>query len=123
MTNPRKIKRDRLGTIQGQESINQIEHVADAGARLVYQGCLIPGDILTSDASAAAVLVKAGTILRIQVGSDTYVAFGGAALVAVDVNTTPGLKLPAGYHIVVATDDYMRTSANPTRVEMVRPQI
>lgn len=115
----RAIKRARLDAIQGQETINQIEHVASAGARLVYQGALVPGDVLTNDFAAAAVLVGVANILRIQVAGDTYIAFGDDTLAAVTAATSPALKLPAGYHIVVATDLWMRSSGPLTRVEVV----
>lgn len=119
-----KMKRNRVDQIRGQETINQVEHVASAGAKLVMGGVLVPGDVLTEDPATAPVKVLAGSILRLQVAADTFVAFGDDPAAAplngpVGAATSPGLKLPAGYHLVVATGDFMRTSATPTRTEVV----
>jgi hypothetical protein len=113
-----KTNRTKAGT-RGQEVRDQVEHIDSAGAKLVYQGCLVPGQVITDDTSSAARLVGAGSILRIQVGADTYVAFGDDQLGAVTASTSPGLKLPAGYHTVIATSDWIRTSAALTRLEVV----
>lgn len=119
-----KMKRNRLDRIRGQETIHQIEHVASAGAKLVMSGALVPGDVMTDDPSAAPVKVLAGSILRIQVAADTYIAFGDEPAEAplngvIDATTTPAIKLPAGYAIVIATGDFMKTSSAPTRVEVI----
>lgn len=111
--------KNRMKSVRGQEIINQIEHVDQAGARLVMGGVLVPGDVITADVSVASVLVGVGSILRIQVGADTYVAFGDDTLGAVSITTTPAIKLPAGYHLVVATDDFIRASASFTRLEVI----
>lgn len=115
-----KLKRMRLDNITGQETKTQIEHVSSAGAKLVMGNALVAGIVVTDDVSAAGVLVDTGSILRIQTSADTYVAFGTSpAMSAVDVNTSPAIKLPAGYHIVVATDDFIRASAAFTRLEVI----
>ena len=59
--------------------------------------------------------------LKLEIGADTYVAFsdintGGAVTVA----TSPAIKLDAGYHNVVCACKYVRTSANPSRVELLK---
>lgn len=133
MLDLQKIKRARLDVIQGQETIQQIEHIASAGAKLVMSGALVAGEVLSaSDLTAAAasggVKVIVGSVLRIQVSADTYVQFSNIdndttdspLTSAPDATTSPALKLPSGYHIVVATGDFMRCSASPTRVEVVR---
>jgi len=117
----RAIKRARLDQIRGQETINQVEHVASAGAKLVYTNCLVPGTVITADISAAPVLVEPGSILRIQTAGDTYIAFSADdSLGAVSSSTSPGLKLPVGYHVVIATDNFIRASAAVTRLEVVK---
>ena len=132
MINSRDIKRARLDNVQGQESINQIEHVASAGAKLVMSGALVPGDVLgstalTASAADGGVKVGMGNILRIQVGADTFVQFSNIdqdaddspLTTAPDATTSPALKISSGYNIVVATGNFMRCSTAPTRVEIV----
>ena len=113
------LKRSRMGIIQGSESIHQIEHVHAAGAKMVVSGILVAGTVVTTDTSAAPVRVGIGSILRIKVSADTYVAFDDEALLGVvSVTTTPALLLPAGFHLVVATGYFMRTSAVLDRLEI-----
>jgi hypothetical protein len=119
-----KIKRARLTQLRGQETVNQVEHIDSAGAKLVMGGVLVAGDVMTADPSAAPVKVLAGSILRIQVSADTYVAFGDDPTAsplsgAISSSTSPAIKLPAGYHLVVATGDFVRMSAAPTRCEII----
>lgn len=118
------MKRARLKAVQGQETVNQVEHIRQAGAKLVMDGVLVPGDVVAADTSAAGVLVKAGSICRIQVTADTYVAFGPDSIAAVTSSTTPALKLVGvagrdGVYMVVATDDFIRSSAALTRLEVL----
>lgn len=116
----RKIRANRQKEQIGRETINQVEHVRSAGARLVMSGALVAGDVVTDDVSAAGVFVGAGSILRIEATADTYVAFGNsAAMAAVDSSTSPAIKLPADYSLVVATDDFVRASAAFTRLEVI----
>ncbi len=119
-----KVKRNRLKTIQGQETVNQIEHMKSAGAKLVMSGILVPGRVSTADTTAAGVLVRAGSVCRIQTSGDTYVAFGAAdTMAAVTASTSPGLKLVgAGVFLVVATDDFIRTDIALTRLEILDPE-
>ena len=113
------LKRSRMGIIQGQESIHQVEHVHAAGAKLVMSGVLVPGVVVTTDTSAAPVKVGIGSILRIKVSADTYVAFDDDALLGVvSVTTSPALLLPAGIHLVVASGHFMRTSVLLDRLEV-----
>jgi len=126
MVDLQKTKRNRMTQVRGQEVTNQIEHVDSAGAKLTLGGVLVAGTVIpaATDLSTTPTLVKTGTLLRIQVAADTYVAFGDEPAAAplsgtIDATTSPALKLPAGYHLVVATGDFIKTSANPTRVEMI----
>lgn len=136
MIDQRKIKRARLDNIVGQETISQMEHVGSAGAKLVMSGALVPGRILdaagiTAATASGGVLVGVGNILRIQVAGDTFIQFSNIdqdaddspLTSAPDANTSPALKVPVAapgpYHIVVATGNFMRCSAAPTRVEII----
>lgn len=120
-----KIKRNRLKNVQGQESANQMEHIVTAGAKLIMGGVLVPGDVITSDPSSAPILVGAGNILRLEFSGTAYIAFGkdpstAPTNAAITSSTTPALKLVAGTYLVVATDDFFASSANPTRIELLQ---
>jgi hypothetical protein len=85
------------------------------------QSLSVPGKVVTSDLSAGWVQVGQGNIIRMQVSADTYVAFsdveGDASTVS--VTSTPAVKLLSGDHYVLCQAKYVRTSANPTRVELL----
>ena len=85
------------------------------------QSLHIPGKVITANLSSAWVEVGRGNILRIQVSADTYVAFtdidGDASVVS--ATTSPAVKLLAGDNYVLCQAKYVRTSANPTRVELL----
>lgn len=115
-----KLKRNRLRVIQGSETQMQVEHLAEAGAKVVTQGVVVPGNVVTTDTSTTSVLVKIGSILRIEVTADTYIAFGDEPIaVAVTATTSPAAKLKAGMTLVVATADFVRTSIAVTRMEVI----
>jgi len=81
---------------------------------------LIPGKLVTQDASAAGVQVGKGKLLRIRVAAATFLAFGKSDIGAVSGTTDPGLELAtAGVYLVLATDEYLRCSANPARIEII----
>ena len=95
------------------------KNLVDVAQALV--GVEIAGEVVTDDLSAAGVEVGEGNILRLEVGADTYVAFSDdSSIGAVSAATTNGIKLAAGYHKVVCSCKYVRTSANPTRVELLK---
>ena len=113
------LKRNRLRVIQGSETQMQVEHLAEAGAKIVTMGVIVPGNVVTADTSAAVALVKIGSILRVTVTADTSIAFGDSTLAAVTASTSPAALLGPGTHLVVATDDYVRTSASVKRLEVI----
>ena len=114
-----KKRRRNINTI-GQELINQIEHLEQTGSRAVTGDVLAAGKVVTTDVSAAGVLVGKGSILRIQAAADTYIAFSDSASIgAVSVTTTPGFKHPGGYVLLCATGDFIRASAAFTRMEVL----
>lgn len=81
----------------------------------------LPGEVITDDLSANWVFVGADNILRVEVAADTYIAFltadGGTT--AVTASTNPAVKVDAGYHYIACAAGWVRTSANPTRVELL----
>lgn len=85
------------------------------------QAMHIIGDVVTADLSAGWVEVGETNILRVQVTVDTYFTFSdnntGAAVTA---TTTPAVKILAGEHYIICSAKYVRASANPTRVELLK---
>lgn len=104
---------------RGPNVIVQREHQDQAAARKTMGDILVPGMVITADPSIAPRLVGEGQICRIRVASTVYVAFGNDSLGAVSSTTSPGLELETGTHLVVATGDWIRMSAAPTRLEII----
>lgn len=96
------------------------KNLVDIGQALVSLS--VPGKVITDDISARWVDVGEGNILRMEAGADMYVAFsdlntGGA----VSVTTSPAVKLKGGeFHYVVCQCRYVRASANPLRIELLK---
>lgn len=105
---------------KSMDAQTQDEFVLSANARKVMSGILVPGAVI-ADITAAAIKVGAGSILRIRVASATFVAFSeNPAMAAPSGATTPGIELnDAGVYLIVSTGTYVRSSANPARVELI----
>ncbi|RLG45243.1 MAG: hypothetical protein DRN81_02365 [Thermoproteota archaeon] len=108
-----------LKQIKGPDRITQDEHLDSAGAKIVTEGVLIPGRVVTADISAAGVEVLKNSICRVEVTAVTYIAFGPGDMPAVTVATDPGLKLNPGTYLIAATDRFIRASAAVVRLEVV----
>lgn len=93
--------------------------VIDAGQGL--QSLHIAGKVVTDDISAAWVNVGETNIVRLVVTANTYVAFSNldAPSATVTATTTPAVMLIPGEHYVVCTGKWIRTSAAPSRVELL----
>lgn len=95
------------------------KNTVDIGQALV--SLKYPGQVLPTDITTAAVKVGSSNILKIHVSADTYVAFSDdASFGAVSVTTSPAVLLPAGMHYVLCAGEYVRASANPTRIELLK---
>jgi len=105
--------------IRGKDKIEQLQHQDEANAKKVMGDILVPGEVITDNVSTASVQVGKGNICRIRVTAQAYVAFGDDSLGAVSATTSPGLELQTGTHLVVATDDFIRMSADPDRLEII----
>ena len=95
------------------------KNVVDVAQALV--SVAVPGEVITANISAAYVEVGEGNIVRLEIGAVTYVAFddkttGGA----VSVTSSPAVKLAIGIHYVICECKYIRTSVNPTRIELLK---
>lgn len=85
------------------------------------QAMHIVGEVLTADISATWVDVGETNILRVEVAAATYFAFSdNNADPAVTVATSPAVKILPGEHYIICSAKYVRASANPTRVELLR---
>jgi hypothetical protein len=95
------------------------KNTVDIGQALV--SLRYPGIVLPVDLTTAGVKVGASNVIKIHVSADTYVAFSDdSAMLAVTVTTSPAVMLPAGMHYVLCAGEYVRTSANPTRIELLK---
>ena len=85
------------------------------------QALLIPGKVITANISTGWIYVGRGNILRVQAGADMYVAFSEFDLTttAVTVSTSPAVKVITGCHYIICQADFVRASANPTRIELL----
>lgn len=80
------------------------------------------GTPILVDISAGWVHVGIGNIVRVVVAANTYIAFDDADLgagVAVSATSNPSVMVVTGEHYVIASGDWIRASANPTRVEIL----
>jgi len=86
------------------------------------QAVKYPGEVIVADMSAGWVEVGAGNIVRLIVGATTYVTFASdsASVLTADAAADPGLLLATGEHYVLCAEDYIKTSVNPTRKELLR---
>lgn len=114
-----------MSSSKGPEKIRIDEHLdlgSAKGAKKVTDSVLVPGTVITADISAAGVLVGKGNLIRIRISAATFVAFGSSpSMAAVTSSTSPGLELnTAGTYMINATDDFIRASANPARVEVIK---
>jgi len=103
--------------------IPQDEHLYQGNCKKVMSGVLVaPTSLITADTSSAARFVGAGCLLRVRVAAATFLAFGDSTLGAVSSSTATGIELnDAGTYLIVAAADYVRTSANVARMEVIAP--
>jgi hypothetical protein len=112
----------KIGSKHGPDQIRRLEHLDASESKKVTDAVLVPGSVITSDSSSAAVLVGIGNLVRIRVTAPTYVAFGPTSTIsAVSITTSPAIELyTAGTYLIAASDQFMRTSANPARIELIQ---
>lgn len=81
----------------------------------------ITGQVISADISAAWIEVGEGNVLRLEVDTDTYVAFSDSSDLTdtVGMSTTPAVKLKTGMRYVICSAKYVRASSNPLRVELL----
>lgn len=99
--------------------IDQLSYTEKAKARKTMDVLVIP-DLVIADASGAGVKVGKGNLLRVEGTSGGYLSFGAGTTMAAPVvaDASGTIKTPAGFFFIVATDDFVRTSA-AMRIEVV----
>lgn len=98
--------------------VDQFSYTERAKARKTMDVLVIP-EALVADAFAAGVLVGKGNLLRVEGTAAGYITFGPDSTTAIPTAVTANtLKTPAGFFFIVATDEFVRTSAL-MRIEVV----
>ena len=75
-------------------------------------------DQVIPDATSAKKVGK-GNMLRVSGSASQYLAFGKDSMDAPTSNTPNAIETPADYFVIIATDDYVRTSA-VMRIEVIK---
>jgi hypothetical protein len=87
-------------------------------------GIEYPGEVITADLSAGWVWVGRSNIVKIHTSADIYVAYSVESTdpSIVSSTTSPAVLLKGSVepHHVLSQSDYIRASANPQRVELLR---
>ena len=81
----------------------------------------ITGHVVSADISTGWIEVGEGNVLRLEVDTDTYIAFSDSNELTdiVGISTTPAVKLKPGMRYVICSAKYVRASSNPLRVELL----
>ncbi len=95
--------------------MEQVAYTEKAKGKKTLQVLCMPDSILPGSTDAA--LVGKGNLLRIKGTAGGFITFGGSAVAVAD--STNGLETELGYFLIVAPDDYIRTSA-AMRIEIVK---
>jgi hypothetical protein len=103
--------------IVSASSIVQHKYVDIAKADKVISKVLPIPSVVLADASTAT-LVGKGNLLRIIGNGTAFIAFGASDIAVPDVNTQNAILTPNEWFFVVASDDYVRTSA-AIRIEVI----
>lgn len=102
----------------GAEKLNQLAYNNDAKAIKKMDVLAMPFKVVT-DTNTAAVLVGKGNLCRVFGTATTdVVTFGPSTVSAPTTSTQTAALLSQACQIFVATDDYIRTTAGVSRVEM-----
>ena len=108
-----KIKNDAVGATK----IPQLRYNEQSKSDKVLEVLAIPKQVI-ADASSAQKVGK-GSLLRVEGVAGGYIAFDeDGSLGAPGAATQDALKTPADFFYIVATDEFVRTSA-AMRIEVV----
>lgn len=102
--------------------MNNERYLDDARSDKVTGDVLCQGEVISANITTATYVGK-GSLLRIRVASATFIACRATAAelsATVDATTSPGLELnSAGVYLITASEDYIKASANPARIEKI----
>lgn len=105
------------GDLSGSSKVPQLKYNEIAKADKQLQVLAIPS-VVIADATSAQKVGK-GNLLRIKGTAAGYIAFDAdGSLAAPGVATQNALETEAGFFLVIATDEFIRTSA-AMRIEVV----
>lgn len=109
-----KVKPDAVGATK----IPQLRYNDQSKSDKVLQVLAVPKQVI-ADASGAGILVGKGSLLRVKGTATQWIAFGdSAAMAAPTVASQDAVEAPGDFFYIVATDDFVRTSA-AMRIEVV----
>lgn len=109
-----KVRPDSIGAAK----IPQLRYNEQSKSDKVLQVLAIPKQVI-ADANASAVKVGKGSLLRVKGTATQYIAFGDeSSLAAPTVSTQDAVETPADFFYIVATGEFVRTSA-AMRIEVV----
>ena len=102
----------------GAAKIPQLRYNEQSKSDKVLQVLAVPKQVI-ADASGAGILVGKGSLLRVKGTASQYISFGAdAAMAAPTVASNDAVEAPADFFYIVATDNFVRTSA-AMRIEVV----
>jgi hypothetical protein len=106
----------KVKKVIGSMNMWQLAYTEVAKAMKQLNLLAIP-DRAIADAQSAQ-LVGKGSLCRVKGTSLGYLTFGPAAVAAPTISTTNTIETPNDYFMIVATDDYVRTST-AMRIEVI----
>lgn len=106
----------------GTEKQNQLGYVEKAKARMTTDSHCTPDLVLTAAQAAAGVLVGRGNICRVFGTATDLVEFFPSATATATPLTTDNTAIMLGQTVlqIVANDEFVRTTAGVTRIEVTK---
>ncbi len=103
----------------GTEKQNSLAYTERAKAHKVQDALCTPDSVLTAIQAAAGALVGKGNLCRVFGVATDLIAFGPSGLAAPLSTDQNAAQMGATVIIIVANDDYIRTTSGVTRVEVI----
>ena len=100
----------------GAAKIDQLKYIERSKSDKVTDVLVAPESVI-ADASSAQKVGK-GSLLRVEGQANQYIAFGDESIGAPGAGTQTAVKTPADFFYIVATDEFVRTSA-AMRIEVI----
>ena len=100
----------------GAAKIDQLKYVERSKSDKVTDVLVAPQSVI-ADASTAQKVGK-GSLQRVKGQASAYIVFGDDSVGVPAVGTQNALETPADFFYIIATDDFVRTSA-AMRIEVI----